>query len=68
VTLTAAARAATDDQMDRQDARRVQTYTLSFLQSVREPTLVNRLRMDTGGKKAWQFLDKSTGKLPVPAP
>lgn len=63
VTLTAAARPATDEQMNRGDARQVQTYTVSFLQSVREPTLVNRLRMETGEKMAWQYLQK-TGSLP----
>lgn len=63
VTLTSAAKPATDEQMDRGDARQVQTYTLSFLQSVREPTLVNRLRMETGDKLAWQFLNR-TGTLP----
>ena len=63
VTLTAAARAATDDQMDRADARAVQTYTVSFLQSVKEPTLVNRLRMDTSLPQAWQYLQR-TGSLP----
>lgn len=63
VTLTAAAKPATDEQMDRADARQVQTYTLSFLQSVREPTLVNRLRMETGEKMAWQYLQR-TGTLP----
>lgn len=68
ITLTAAAKAATDEQMNRGDARQVQTYTLSFLQSVREPTLVNTLRVEAEGdrKLRWQFLTR-TGPLPVPA-
>lgn len=61
VSLTAAARAATAEQMDRGDARQVQTYSVSFVQSVAEPSLVNRLRMPTEGGR-YQYL-KRTGKL-----
>jgi type II secretory pathway component PulJ len=60
VSLIAAAKPATADQMDRNDARQVQTYAVSFVQSVTEPSLVNRLRMPTDENR-YQFLKRSGG-------
>ena len=63
VSLTAAAKAASAEQMDRGDARQVQTYSVSFVQSVSEPSLVNRLRMTTQDGQ-YQYLKRS-GRLTV---
>lgn len=64
VSLVAAAKPATADQMDRNDARQVHTYAVSFVQSVAEPSLVNRLRMPTEGDR-YQYVKRS-GRLNLP--
>ncbi|MBI3892747.1 MAG: hypothetical protein HY303_14590 [Candidatus Wallbacteria bacterium] len=62
VTLTAVAEAASEEKLDRNDARRVHEFTLSFLASLRESSLPYRIREPDAGDH-YQFL-VPTGTLP----
>jgi hypothetical protein len=55
VTMTAAALATDTASMERRDAKRVPIYTTTFLQTLREPTLVGRMRERPGGER-YQFM------------
>jgi prepilin-type N-terminal cleavage/methylation domain-containing protein len=55
VTMTAAATPADKVAMERRDAKRVPIYTTTFLHTLREPTLVGRMRERPGGER-FQFM------------